>query len=65
MTYRMVHVGLGGQGETWLTEAIPPNVDAGRVEVVAAVDTDPEKHELAETPIDTLGQWCQSLTKTS
>ena len=58
MTYRMVHVGLGGQGETWLTEAIPPNVEASRVEVVAAVDTDPEKHELAQDELGLSAERC-------
>ena len=58
MTYRMVHVGLGGQGETWLTEAIPPNVEAGRIEVVAAVDTDPERHELAQEKLDLSPERC-------
>jgi predicted dehydrogenase len=54
----MVHVGLGGQGETWLTEAIPPNVDAGRIEVVAAVDTDPERHELAQEELGLPPEQC-------
>ena len=58
MTYRMVHVGLGGQGRTWLTEAIPPNVDAGRIEVVAAVDTDPERHELARDELGLAPERC-------
>ncbi|MFC6756566.1 MULTISPECIES: Gfo/Idh/MocA family protein [Haloarcula] len=58
MTYRMVHVGLGGQGETWLTEAIPPNVEAGRIEVVAAVDTDPERHELAQDELGLPAERC-------
>src|SRR6056297_616970 len=58
MTYRMVHVGLGGQGETWLTEAIPPNVEASRIEVVAAVDTDPGKHELAQEELGLAPEQC-------
>ncbi|MDS0260060.1 Gfo/Idh/MocA family oxidoreductase [Haloarcula sp. S1CR25-12] len=58
MAYRMVHVGLGGQGETWLTEAIPPNVEADRIEVVAAVDTDPERHELAQEKLDLSPERC-------
>jgi len=58
MTYRMVHVGLGGQGETWLTEAIPPNVEAGRIEVVAAVDTDSERHELAQNELGLPAERC-------
>ncbi|PSP86026.1 gfo/Idh/MocA family oxidoreductase [Halobacteriales archaeon QS_6_64_34] len=58
MTYRMVHVGLGSQGKRWLTEAIPPNVEASRIEVVAAVDTDPERHELAREELDLSPERC-------
>ena len=58
MTYRMIHVGLGGQGETWLTEAIPPNVEASRIEVVAAVDTDPGRHELAQAELGLSPERC-------
>ncbi|WP_254272650.1 Gfo/Idh/MocA family protein [Haloarcula marina] len=52
MTHRMVHVGLGGQGRHWVSEAIPPNIEAGRVEVVAAVDMDPDRHGYAEDELD-------------
>jgi len=54
----MVHVGLGSQGETWLTEAIPPNVERDRIDVVAAVDTDPARHELAETELGLPSERC-------
>jgi len=54
----MVQVGLGGQGQTWATEAIPPNVDAGRIEVVAAVDMDSERHELAQEELGLSPEHC-------
>ncbi|WP_276273770.1 Gfo/Idh/MocA family protein [Haloarcula litorea] len=52
MTHRMVHVGLGGRGQHWIHESIPPNVDADRLEVVAAVDTDPDRLRRAESALD-------------
>ncbi|MFC6863422.1 Gfo/Idh/MocA family oxidoreductase [Halomicroarcula sp. GCM10025817] len=48
MTHRLVHVGLGGQGTHWVEDVLPPNVEAGRIEVAAAVDTDPDRLERAE-----------------
>ncbi|OVE84883.1 Gfo/Idh/MocA family protein [Natronolimnobius baerhuensis] len=40
MTYDIIQVGTGGQGGRWCTEYLPPNVENGRLNVVAAVDTD-------------------------
>lgn len=58
MTHRLVHVGLGGQGSHWVEDVIPPNVEAGRVEVVAAVDTDPDRLERAEDALDLPASRC-------
>ena len=58
MTYRMVHVGLGSQGTRWATEAIPPNVEAGRIEVVAVVDRDPDRLETAQEDLDIPARRC-------
>ena len=41
MALRMIQVGSGGFGESWCRRFLPPNVEAGLIEVVAAVDTDP------------------------
>jgi predicted dehydrogenase len=38
MTYKMIQVGTGGHGRNWCQRFIPPNVEDGLVEVVAAVD---------------------------
>ncbi|EMA08111.1 Predicted dehydrogenase [Haloarcula vallismortis] len=65
MTYRLVHVGLGGQGSTWATDAIPPNVHDDRIEVVAAVDTDPERHELAEQELGLSPDECYTDLETA
>ena len=40
MAYRMIQVGTGGFGGTWCSEFLPPNVEDGLVDVVAAVDID-------------------------
>lgn len=42
MTYRMIQVGTGGFGRNWCQDFLPPNIDEGLIEVVAAVDVDPE-----------------------
>lgn len=41
MAYRLVQVGTGGFGALWCRHFLPPFVREGRIEVVAAVDTDP------------------------
>ena len=40
MGYRMIQIGTGGFGATWCREFLPPSVEEGRIEVVAAVDLD-------------------------
>jgi len=47
MTYNVVQVGTGGQGARWCSDFLPPHVAEGRIEVVAAVDVDPDAHENA------------------
>ena len=42
MALRMIQVGTGGMGATWCRDFLPPHVEAGLIEVVAAVDTNPE-----------------------
>ena len=42
MPYKMIQVGTGGFGGWWCRNFLPPNVEEGLVEVVAAVDTNPE-----------------------
>ena len=40
MRYKMIQVGTGGRGRAWCSSILPPNIEDGRIEVVAAVDTD-------------------------
>jgi len=44
----MIQVGTGGFGATWCQEFLPPSVDEGRIEIVAAVDRNPAALENAE-----------------
>lgn len=38
MTYKMIQIGTGGQGSHWCRRFLPPNIEDGLIEVVAAVD---------------------------
>lgn len=42
MAYKVIQVGTGGFGKSWCERFLPPNVADGLIEVVAAVDIDPE-----------------------
>ena len=42
MAYKMIQVGAGGWGTYWCRMFLPPNIQEGLVEVVAAVDINPE-----------------------
>ncbi len=42
MALRVIQVGTGGMGARWCMDFLPPHVEAGLIEVVAAVDTNPE-----------------------
>ena len=42
MPYRMIQVGTGGFGGSWCSRFLPPNVEDGLIEVVAAVDISPD-----------------------
>ena len=42
MAYKVIQVGTGGFGGAWCKMFLPPNVKEGLIEVVAAVDINPE-----------------------
>jgi len=42
MAYKMIQVGTGGFGRWWCSTFLPPNIEEGLVEVVAAVDINPD-----------------------
>ena len=49
MTYRMIQVGTGGRGRAWCERILPPNMEDGLIEAVAAVDTNPDVLVNAQT----------------
>ncbi len=42
MPYKVIQVGTGGRGKAWTSRILPPNIEDGLIEVVAAVDLNPE-----------------------
>ncbi len=42
MPFKMIQVGTGGWGAAWCKHWLPPNIKDGLIEVVAAVDTNPD-----------------------
>jgi len=42
MAFKVVQVGTGGFGAAWCRTFLPPNIKDGHVEVVAAVDRNPD-----------------------
>ena len=49
MSYKMIQVGTGGQGRAWCQRFLPPNIQEGLIEVVAAVDINPDMLANAQT----------------
>lgn len=47
--FRLIQVGIGSRGAFWCSQILPPHVADGRLEVVAAVDVNPEVHHHAQT----------------
>ena len=44
----MIQIGLGAMGRDWCVTALPPNINEGLVEVVAAVDINPSALRVAQ-----------------
>lgn len=58
MAYRMIQVGTGGWGAAWCSTFLPPNVEDGLVEVVAAVDVDREALDNAQQHLGLRSDQC-------
>lgn len=56
--YRMIQVGTGGQGGSWCSRFLPPNIADGRIEVVAAVDVNPDVHNNAQRHLGLPAEKC-------
>jgi len=64
MAYKMIQVGTGGFGANWCSEFLPPNIKDGLIEVVAAVDINPENLEYAKRHLNlTAGQCYTDIHK--
>jgi predicted dehydrogenase len=57
-TQRVIQVGTGGMGGAWCKRFLPPYVDEGRIEVVGAVDIDPDAHGNAKDHLGLSGAQC-------
>jgi predicted dehydrogenase len=42
MAFKVIQVGTGGHGRSWCARFLPPNIEDGLIDVVAAVDANPE-----------------------
>lgn len=42
MSYKGILIGTGGQGKAWCERFLPPNIEQGLLEIVAAVDVNPD-----------------------
>ena len=58
MTYRMIQVGTGGWGGQWCRRFLPPNIQEGLIEVVAAVDIAPDALENAREGLGLRSDQC-------
>lgn len=58
MSYRMIQIGTGGQGRAWCSRFLPPHVQNGRIEVVAAVDINPAALANAQEFLDLAPERC-------
>jgi predicted dehydrogenase len=58
MAYRAILVGTGGFGNSWCRQFLPPNVRDGLVEVVAAVDLNPQALNNAREGLDLRADQC-------
>lgn len=58
MRYKVIQVGTGGWGAAWCSRFLPPNIADGRIEVVAAVDTNPDVLANAQTHLGLSADKC-------
>ena len=65
MPYRAIQVGTGGQGGHWCRTFLPPHVEDGRIEVVAAVDVDEDAHENAREHLGVPADACYTEAETA
>ena len=52
MAYKAILVGIGSWGEWWCEHFLPPNIKDGTLEVVAAVDKNPNSLDTGKTHLE-------------
>ena len=65
MPYRMIQIGLGDMGRNWCEVALPPNIDDGLIQVVAAVDINPAALTVAQDCLGLPPEKCYTDAKTA
>jgi predicted dehydrogenase len=63
MAYRMIQVGTGGFGGAWCRMFLPPNIKDGLIEVVAAVDINPDALKNAQEGLGLPPEKCYTDVK--
>lgn len=63
MAYKMIQVGTGGRGRAWCERILPPNIDDGLIEIVAAVDVNRDVLVNAETLLGLPAEKCYTDLK--
>ncbi len=58
MLHKAILVGTGGQGRAWCERFLPPNIQDGRMQVVAAVDVNPAAHINAQQHLGVPAEKC-------
>ena len=63
MAYKMIQVGTGGRGRAWCERILPPNIDDGLIEIVAAVDANRDVLANAQTLLGLPAEKCYTDLK--
>lgn len=58
MAYKMIVVGIGAMGRAWCERMLPPNIHDGLIEVVAAVDLNPDALQHARQSLGLRADQC-------
>ena len=65
MAYKAILVGIGSWGEWWCEHFLPPNIKDGTLEIVAAVDKNPNSLETAKKYLNLTDARCYTDAETA
>ena len=65
MAYKAILVGIGSWGEWWCQYFLPPNIEDGTIEVVAAVDKNPDSLAIAQKYLHLTPDQCYTDAETA